>query len=206
MSGWRIGASILVAGLVALLEARAALATIVATLEEPIDGGTCSGVSTIHGWAFSTTGATLVSPFQVKLDDADAIEVPCCSSRADVRSQFPTAPVRTGFSGIFNWGLLAPGSHRVDVTITSATGETATRSATCTAERAGQPTFLQDLDIDNQGAGDCVNIGRDLCCDGVLATGSRNGQSDVERCDNVCYRWEKASQSLVLTSAMCTAE
>jgi hypothetical protein len=182
------------------------LAGVIALLEEPADKTSCAGITNVRGWAFSDTGATIVSPLEVKIDGVASIEVPCCSSRADVRSVFPVAPVRSGFSGIFNWGLRAPGSHLVEVVINSNSAEKTTVSATCTSQRTGPASLLQDFDLDNDGAADCVSIGREICCDGVLAIAPPAASTPNQVCDNVCYSWAKSSQSLVMTSAICAPE
>lgn len=84
-------------------------ARIHANLETP--DGFASQVSNIQGWAYTTNeGAELIQPFQVFLDGLPAMEVPCCSDRADVREHHPEAPEATGFSGVINWAREALGS------------------------------------------------------------------------------------------------
>ena len=83
-----------------------ARAQITGLLELP--DGFASGIANIQGWVFtSTPGAELVQPFEVRIDGDLAIEVSCCSSRGDVAASFPQAPLRTGFSAVYNWGLVA---------------------------------------------------------------------------------------------------
>ncbi len=85
-------------------------------LEAP--AGIVGGVSNVQGWVYTTTpGAHLIQPFDVLVDGVKVMEVPCCSDRGDVQDAFPEAPLRTGFSGVFNWSLVVPegGSLAADV-------------------------------------------------------------------------------------------
>lgn len=82
-------------------------AAITALLEAPNE--VASEVSNIQGWAFTTTpGAELTPPFKVYVDGVEVLEIPCCGARADVQGVHPDAPLATGFSAVFNWGLIDP--------------------------------------------------------------------------------------------------
>lgn len=90
-----------------VLGAGPAEAAITAVLESPNE--VASEVSNIQGWAFTTTpGASLTPPFKVYVDGDEVLEIPCCGARADVREVHPDAPLATGFSAVFNWGLIDP--------------------------------------------------------------------------------------------------
>jgi hypothetical protein len=195
-------ASLVVALLAPLLQPSEGTAVIQAILEEPGPGGVAAGISNIRGWAFSTTG-TINPVLQVSIDGAPSVEIPCCSSRGDVKSQNPGAPLRSGFSGIFNWSLLDPGSHTLSVHLTSTSGESKMVSATFTTSRLGAFQFLQSFDLLNADAGVCFvdEVEGQICCDGTLAT----AVSGSATCDGVCYRWVRGSQSLVMTESQCTS-
>ena len=176
-----------------------AAARLVGTLEEPADGGECAGVRNIRGWVYSTSGAELVQPFQVYIDGKKSIEIPCCGSRGDVAARRPGAPVRSGFSGALNFGLLAPAKHQVAVKVRSRAGEELTLATSCTSRRVGGESLLSELDLDNDGEGYCETDLEDptlICCEGVRSQGA----SGPQICKNVCYRWDKATQGLVMSA------
>ncbi len=175
-------------------------AAIVGVLEEPVNGGSCSGIGNVRGWAYSDTGANLVQPFAVTVDGGAGIEVPCCASRGDVQASQPGAPPRTGFAGSYNFQLLAPGPHTFAVTVQSSSGESAVLSSTCTSHRFDEATFLGAVDFDNDAEGFCESDLDDpnlICCFGVRVTRRSDSQAFV--CDDACFRWQNAAQGLVLT-------
>lgn len=86
------------------LSAAPASAEIMGNLEAP--DGFASGISNVQGWAYTTTeGAELIQPFPVLINGVEQFKVPCCGDRGDVQDAFPGAPLLTGFSGVYNWGL-----------------------------------------------------------------------------------------------------
>lgn len=182
-----------------LLLATPTAARLVGTLEEPSKGGECAGVRNVRGWVYSTTGSELLQPFQVYIDGKRSIDVPCCSSRGDVANSQKGAPIRSGFSGVLNFGLLAPQKHRIEVRIKSRAGEELTLAATCTSRRIGGATRLSNLDLDNDGAGYCETDLDDptlVCCEGVRTEGPGGPQI----CKNVCYRWDSGTQGMVMSA------
>jgi len=181
------------------LAAHPAAARLVGILEEPAASGECAGVRNIRGWVYSTIHSELEQPFQVYIDDVKSIEVPCCASRGDVAQTVGGAPTRSGFSGVFNFGLLAPGRHRVRVEVRSRAGERLSLEATCASRRIGADPRLSNLDLDNDGEGYCETDLDDpglVCCEGVRTQGPVGPQI----CHNVCYRWDVAAQGLVLSA------
>ena len=123
---------------------RRAGAEIIGVLEAP--DGIASGVGNIAGWAYTTeAGESILSPIEVYVDGLKRYEVPCCSGRGDVKAARPDAPLETGFSGLFNWGLLEPGAHDVDVAVRSTGGELRVFEAEITTVRVGEGTFLSRL-------------------------------------------------------------
>ncbi len=100
---WARGA-LVAAGLGLALQSTAANAAIFGTLEAPDEFA--SGISNVQGWAYTDTpGAELVQPFDVLLDGEVQFQVPCCGDRGDVMAANPGAPLQTGFSAVYNWGL-----------------------------------------------------------------------------------------------------
>src|SRR4029453_4936090 len=137
-----------VLGFAMLLGAVPGHCTMTGLLERPADQGGGVGIETVQGGVFSDIpGASILSPLSVFIDGVFAIEVPCCSSRGDVRAVYPQAPIRSGFSGVYNFGLLesvAPpvgNTHRMDVIARSTAGETLTMSAIFNAVRFGPYPF-----------------------------------------------------------------
>lgn len=176
-----------------------ALARLVGNLEQPGAGGECVGVGNIRGWVYSTTGSALRLPLQVYIDGQKSMDVPCCGSRNDVPRTHPDAPSRTGFSGVLNFQLLPPGKHEIEVKVESVKGEKLSLKSTCTSLRIGADTLLSDLDLDNGGEGYCETDLQDptlVCCEGVRT----DGPTGPQICRNVCYRWDKAAQGMVMTS------
>lgn len=79
-----------------------------------LPSGVASGISNVQGWAYTTTeGAELVQPFAVLIDGVEQFKVPCCGDRGDVQATNPGAPLLTGFSGVYNWGLAWVGLNPV---------------------------------------------------------------------------------------------
>jgi hypothetical protein len=174
-------------------------AVISGVLEEPGNGTDCTGIRNVRGWAYSTTGGTLAQPLRIFVDGVFSMEMRCCSSRGDVQDAHPEAPARTGFSGVFNFQLTSPGEHEIRVDITSTNDETLSLTSRCTSHRFGSETFLTNLDLDNEGAGFCESDLDDptlICCEGVRV----EGREQSYECSNVCYRWDRGAQGLVLTS------
>ncbi len=97
---------LLLACLAISLPSGTARADIIGALELP--DGFASGISNVQGWVFTNTpGAELVSPFTVRINGVEQFKVPCCGDRGDVQASVPGAPLLTGFSGVYNWGLIA---------------------------------------------------------------------------------------------------
>jgi len=124
--------------------AHSAHGAIIANLEQP--GDFASGISDVQGWAFTTVpGARIDTLIQVNIDGKPAVRVPCCSDRADVPSKFAGAPALSGFSGVFNWGLLARGTHHLEVVITSSAGEALTITRTTATTRFYDIPFVANF-------------------------------------------------------------
>ena len=189
-----------------------ASAAIVAALEEPADSSTTNaGVALIQGWAFSTSpGATINPVVPVSIDGTPTIEVTCCSSRADVQNSFPNAPLRTGFGGVFNWQLLVPGIHTINVVVTSNQGESKTLTATFTTARFGGISFATSLRFSDDKGSHCTSMNTSslptqatLACTNVILT-LPDGSEQICASPNVApYVWDPGAQGFRL-SGPCT--
>lgn len=175
---------------------------LVAVVEEPSCAG-ASGISNVRGFAFSTINGVTIDrvvevTFDRDTDDEVEADLACCSSRGDVRATFPVAPVRSGFSGIFNWCLLSPGKHTISLLFESSTGKTlrVTREFLSYCEHPEDP-FLRAGEFDWQSAAESCRseAGGSLVC---------RPREDV--CDGeMRYVWSQAAQGLVLRSG-CEAD
>lgn len=168
---------------------------IVVNIEEPSCNG-ASGVSNIRGFAFTTQGG-IERLVQVTFDRGTSheaqLEVPCCSSRGDVKDVYPAAPRLSGFSGIFNWCLLTPGLHTITLAFASTSGKTltVTREFISYCEHPGD-SFLTHGEFDWRDAADR--------CDSAPG-GIAVCEPDPKVCDGqVRYEWSQAAQGLVLKS------
>lgn len=175
---------------------------LVAVIEEPTCAGS-SGISNIRGFAFSSiSGVTIDRVVEVTFDrdtdDEAETEIACCSSRGDVRAVFPVAAQRSGFSGIFNWCLLAPGRHTISLLLESSTGQKlrVSRDFVSRCEHPDDP-FLTAGEFDWRNAADACTAG---------AGGTLVCRPKSEVCDGeVRYRWSQATQGLVLDTG-CVAD
>lgn len=180
---------------------------LIGTLEEP--DGASSGVGNVRGWAFSTIeGATILSPIDVFIDGVKVYEVPCCSGRGDPQLVYPNAPFKTGFSGVYNWGLVEPGNHDVSVVVKSSAGESKTFSRKVTTYRIGEQSFLERIRLtedsectfgnSSPGANDAS-----FTCTKLLAE-DKDGRASL--CvGGASISWDKAAQAFKLTSACKSA-
>jgi len=186
-----------------------------AALEEPANGSANNaGVSLIRGWAFSTSpGATIDPLVEVSIDGAPSIEVTCCSSRGDVQKNIPGAPLRTGFGGVFNWQLLIPGVHTIDVVITSSQGESKTLTAAFATSRFGDVNFSTSLRFSDNGGSHCTSMNSTgspaqamLACTNVILT-QPDGSEQICASPNVAsYTWDSGAQGFQLTSGCTTVD
>lgn len=198
-----------------------ASAAIKAKLEAP--DGFASQISNVQGWAYTTTpGAKLIQPFDVRIDGVKIMEVPCCSDRGDVQDAHPEAPLRTGFSGVTNWGreaLDVDGPVTLSVRIRDTSGDEIvlekeidlyaltsfpfsrsmafTQITPLAAEGGfGAPQVIGRCELSNV-SGPGGHLVAQLACTDVSAT---NG-SESERCaGEVRFTWDRASQGFKQSS------
>ena len=114
--------------LAALVLSPAYAADLIINLEEPVDGGTSSGVSNIRGWAVASDG---IERIEVYFDGVFGFEVPYGASREDVGAIYPdiVGSINSGFGSAMAYGLLGNGEHTVTVRAVSLTGDMAEDSA-----------------------------------------------------------------------------
>ena len=97
--------------------------SMIGQIENPSDGDTVFGITTIHGWAIDGKGIKKVELF---VDDQYVCDIPYGSSRKDVQNVYPNYPSseNSGFGMIFNYSLLSEGLHTIKVKLHNLNGET----------------------------------------------------------------------------------
>ncbi len=202
-----------------LVGAVEAHAMIFGTLEAP--SGTASQVSNVQGWAYTTTpGASLIQPFQVRIDGVDAFVVPCCSDRGDVKDAHPEAPLASGFAGVYNWALEGGGGASVLVEVVirdTAGGELIVSKTVDVYTLSTTYTFLSNLFPDAKSVGfqplheGWCELGRksvsgvghaELKCRNFIANKVLPPPEDFDArpCPSVSFLWARGSQGFVQTS------
>jgi hypothetical protein len=179
-------------------------------IENPPVNQEGSGVTTLSGWVYSTTG----NPVTVKaIVDGGAIELSplCCGPRPDVQAGNPGAPLNTSFSLLVNYNELTPGDHTI-VFEFSADGEMneQTSARTITVVKPGARSgaaassfrFLSDLETTNANTAVDPDTG-ELIIAPVRAVNSEGG---AERDATVRLGWKQNLQSFVTTSAASGTE
>lgn len=172
-----------------LLLSRLGNASIVGSIDEPI--AVASGVGTIRGWVYSTSGAEIISPMEVFVDDVLIATTVCCTSRGDV-------PVRqSGFASQFNWALLTPGPHQMRILAQSSSGESTVLTASFASVRTDEVKFAGSWEFsdstkcyfsNHSGSGGNARFR----CTNVLVTS--DGQ--VRECGgSIAFDWDVGSQS-----------
>lgn len=201
-----------------------ARSAIVGNLEGPATVG--SQISNIQGWVFTNTpGAELIQPFQVRIGGVDVMKVPCCGDRGDVQEQNPGAPLLTGFSGVYNWGLLGGGGDEVlvEVIVTDTAGGEKVLSTTVSAYSLTEAfSFVHHVGAAPNGLTDGPpRIGRCAVVNSLTSPTAGYAELYCEQlysrrilpppdafvtnhCDAVTFSWDRASQGFKQTSD-CTS-
>lgn len=164
-------------------------AELIGSIDEPASVG--SGIGTIRGWVYSTTGATVISPMTVFVDDNPVATVVCCTSRSDV-------PVRlSGFAAQFNWSLLTPGVHEMRIAIASSSGEVLSLSRRFSSVRTADVTFATKVRHSEttqcffSNSSDQNGPARFRCTDLIVTTVSGEQQCH----GSIAFEWDIGSQS-----------
>jgi hypothetical protein len=106
----------------------------IALLENPQNGKTVSGITTVHGWVIDGKGITNVELF---VDGEFWGNIPYGGSRKDVKSVYPDYPNsdNSGFGVIFNYSLLSSGVHTISVKVHNQDGNVLPLDSTVTVKR-----------------------------------------------------------------------
>ena len=106
----------------------------VATLENPQNGKTISGIATVHGWAIDGKGITKVELF---VDGRFVGNIPYGGTRMDVKSAYPNYPNSgdSGFGMVLNYSLLSSGNHTISARVHNQDGKTLPLDATVTVKK-----------------------------------------------------------------------
>lgn len=185
-------------------EACGTTTTVMAAFESPASGQSVSGITVIQGWAFDTQ-AGYIDRVELFIDGVYSGDIPCCSERGDVQAAFPEFPanntLNSGWGTIFNWGLLNPGTHTVQVEIMSTDGELlATQPRTVTVVKPGDFEFLDRFEL----SGAVADVEGDaLVVEGVVV---RDKTTFQEKEIDARFRWLPTAQSVGMVEAVTVAE
>ena len=91
---------------------------LIGELESPSGGKNMSGVKAIYGWALDKEGIAKIELF---VDGSYVCQIPYGGLREDLREAHPRYPKadQSGFALIWNYSVLTPGEHTVEVVITN---------------------------------------------------------------------------------------
>ena len=170
-----------------------------ATFESP-QQGPVSGISGIHGWGFSTQPDVNIGAISLFIDNVHYGDIPCCSERADVQVAFPEfAPEETlnsAWGMPFNWGLLSPGPHTIQVEIRSADEDLLfLEERTVSVVKPQGVEFIDQFDLSDALVSIADNI---LVLSDVVI---RDGVSQERQNIHTRFEWFNDSQSFRLIEA-----
>src|SRR5262245_18073435 len=181
-------------------------------VESP-EAGPVSGIAVIRGWGFATQAGAHIRQVELLLDGHRAKDTPglllgdmaCCSERKDVQTKFPQFPpdntLNSGWGMTFNWSLLSPSAHTVQVLITSTTGEEFLSEAqTVTVVKPGDAEVLDLFVLSHATIG---ILGEELSLEGVVV---RDSFTQQQKRINSRFRWLPNAQSLGMAQASTIAE
>jgi len=159
------------------------------SLEEPVDGGTYSGIGNLRGWSVSSQG---ISRVDILIDGELFQSAPYGGARGDVAGAFPSVAgsAESGFSLAFNYNSLSPGEHTITARAHTARGQTLESSSTFTAQNFGTE-FLSNSNLVKLGGGVCEMSGNTASLVGVLVDGSTF---------DIGLQWGRAAQGFEIVS------
>jgi len=173
-------------------------------LETP--DGSVRGIIPFRGWVFTTApGAEIEPQVELFIDDVSVGSAPCCSPRGDVQSQFAGAPLESGFSATWNWGLVPAGT----VTVKAVARDTSGHALTMEKQIEVSPiapgmTFVRDIDVSE---GRCFvpssAQGYDVKCANVFVE-SADGRAFCE--GGVKLRYERSTNAFVVEEGCTSSE
>jgi len=109
-------------------------ASLIAALDNPLNGQKVSGVLPIYGWALDQKGIARIELF---IDDQFIGDIPYGGLRANVKNIYPNYPnaENSGFSMIWNYSTLSSGDHSVKIRIQNQDGQTKDLDALITVNK-----------------------------------------------------------------------
>ena len=157
-------------------------------IEEPVAGGSYSGISNLRGYVVSPNGTGWYN-HNVYIDGEFAFHITSFGERADVRSAYPDYPDSGtgGFSMALNYKDLSPGEHEITVRGYDDAGSYNEASVTFIAERFNS-TFIAENSEVNLSTTDDIYLYDDQT---YLIRGA---SVEGERWDFL-LTWDRASQS-----------
>ncbi|WP_439107253.1 hypothetical protein [Congregibacter sp.] len=105
----------------------------VLNLEEPVDGATASGISSLRGWAVSSSGIESIELF---VNGQFVQTLTYGGVRTDVESVYPNVPNsrESGFGEIYNFASLGAGEHTVMIRARTSDGQQQDQTSTFTVQ------------------------------------------------------------------------
>jgi serine protease len=161
---------------------------VIAYLEEPVPGGSASGVGNIRGWAVSQRAVRRVDLY---VDGTLAFAVPYGGSRGDVGAAYPAYPGagNSGFSMAYNFGNLSAGSHTFMVHAVDDAGSYQDASSTFNVVRFTASFIANPGEVSLLGASATMLDGNTFRLNNVVVQGAIY---------NLTLRWSTATQGFVL--------
>jgi len=160
-------------------------------LEEPINGGTASGVSNIRGWAVSPHP---IQRIDLYIDGNLTFTLPYGGTRPDVGAAFPTYPgsANSGFSMAYAFGVLSAGSHTFLARAVDNVGNVRDSVATFNVVRFPSSFISNPAEVNLQGGRTTIVDGNTLLLTNVTVQGVSY---------TLTLRWNTATQGFALVAA-----
>lgn len=161
---------------------------VMAYLEEPVAGGSASGVGNIRGWAVSQRALRRVDLY---VDGTLEFSVPYGGGRGDVGAAYPSYPDsgNSGFSMAYNFGDLSAGSHTFMARAVDDLGSYQDATATVNVVRFPASFMADPGEVSLLGAGATMLDGNTFRLNNVTVQGVAY---------NLTLRWSTATQGFVL--------
>lgn len=185
-------------------ESCATTPSIETAFEGPSDAQSVASLGVIRGWAFDTTAGQQVKELKLFIDDAPVLTIPCCAPRGDVQAGYPQFPeqntLNSGWGTSVNWGVLESGTHVVQLTAESTSGQTlSTDKHTITTVRLADFSFV---DLFSLSQATVRSEGDDLVLEGVVV---RDKDSQRQARVNVRLRWLTNEQAFQIVATETVA-
>ncbi len=157
-------------------------------------GDFAGGIGLVSGWAFANTPAVALNNVEIRIDDNEPIDVPCCSPREDVQLFFPERPwaAESGFGFVTNFNLLPTGLHTFELTVEDTNGASYTQSRSVETVRLGDAEFLDSFDMSDA---EVELSSETLFIDKVTV---RDKASQDEREISASFIWQESCQCFVV--------